>query len=421
MKKLLSIILVIVLAISMTACGDSSSKKEASMEHPVPIADHVLDVGTITENNESAIKKYFESKYLHLDGGCSSVLTQIDGKNLMGRNLDLAISENAVFKFVLDINKYKAIGFTYNTAVSGLNYDAALKNGIDKKVQMLIPNTASDLMNEKGLYIQANMRSSQPGYEITGTNPEAKENVYLVEFPAYVATRCATVGEVVKLAKSVNIFNNTDKTKSLTWNFAFMIADAEGNYGLLEIAKNKVSFLPKQNGQANYYVSPKFAKGYKYGSGQSRFKVLNEGLDKVKTMDDMLEHMQKSYFSQAMRVKDFDKASYDVRSEYVHGFPVNDKGKYDKKNGNIDNCTTKWITDDSRKDLVYSLIQKNNKDNYGKFLKEDGTYDFNKLRTAYGKIPDFWVSATSLAVDCSNKMLKIRFWENADETLEFSF
>ena len=419
-RKLISILIALAPVFTMTACSGKETSK-ATPQHPVVITDHVLDIGTITDFDEESFMKYYENQLLVPNGGCSCILTQVDGNNLVGRNTDMGLSENAAFKFVLDINKYKAIGLSYSPGTPGLNYDNVLKNGVDENALNSIPYTASDYLNEKGLYIETNNRSYEEGLEVTGTNPDSDVNVFLALFPAYAVTRCATVDEVVELAKSVNIYNSIDPSKAPVSNYAFMLADAQGNYGLLEVAGNKVAFLKGQNGHANYYVTPEFAENQKYASGESRYKVLNEGLGEVKTMDDMLEHMRKAHYSQAWAVKDLDKATFDVRSEFVNYIPVNDKGEVDMENGDPANCTAAWLTDEGRRDEVFNLLQDINKNDFGQCIKEDGTYDYDELRKAYGTMPDFWVSAFTIAADCSQKTMKVRFWENPDDIFEFSF
>ena len=62
-----------------------------------------------------------------------------------------------------------------------------------------------------------------------------------------------------------------------------------------------------------------------------------------------------------------------------------------------------------------------NKYAYGDFVKEDGNYDFDKLRAAAGEIDEFWITMTSIAVDCNNKQMKVRFFEDPGKELVFSF
>ena len=387
----------------------------ASMDHPVVLTDHLVDVGTITEFDEAVAMNKLEERYL--GGGCSCVVTQVGGKNLVGRNMDLSLSENTAFKFVLDINEYKAIGITYSPFMKGITFEEVVAGGVPEGIRAVFPYNATDYLNEAGLYIENNMRNTEEGYVNHGTNPDSDIKIFSASIPAYVATRCKTVDEVVELVKTLNVYTAENP---VPWNFCFTIADAEGNYGVLEIAKDKVSFLPGQNGQANYYLTPEFAKDAKFSSGKSRFAVLNEGLDKVTSPEQMLKHMEKVCYSQCYNADHLREATFDIRSEFAHTFPVNAEGNYDPENGSDENCTTAWITDDSRIDEVYEMICQYMQDNYGKYYT-DGVCNFDAIRADAKNLPDYWVSAYSLAVDCSAKTMTARFWEDTTNNLVFSF
>lgn len=405
-------------ALLLSGCGNNS----ASMDHPVRLMDYVLDLGVIKDYDEKKMMDFCKEKYfVPSEFGCSCVVTQVDGKNIVGRNNDITITENSCFKFILDINQYKALGLCYCYQFQDkLSYEYVLNNGLDDFSKMIIPFVATDYLNEKGLYIQTDMRYEEDGYEVTSTNPKSDVDLFLMSFPGYAATRCKNVYEAVGLAMAgVNIYNNVDPSKTVTWNFAFTLADAEGNYGLLEVAKNKVSFLPKQNGQANYYVTPEFAKDAKFQSGEPRFKVLNEGLDQVKTLDNMLKHMEKTYYTWSSEWDKLDEAPYDVRTECVGCFPVDKDGKV-SLDGDTKNCTTAWLMDEKNKDYVFDIIKTGNKELYSTYKNNDGTWNYPKLRKAYGTIPDFWITMFSVAVDCSARKMKVRYFQDSTKEIEFS-
>lgn len=443
MKKTIAILLAVVMVFALAACGKTEAPQKAeentaaeeavtaeepviaeepvteaaSMEHPVVLADHLVDVGTITDVDEEYVLNYFVEKSLGISGGCTCVVAQVDGNNLLGRNMDLSLSENAAFKFVLDINEYKAIGIAYFPFMKGVVFDDVVANGVPEAARAILPYTATDFLNEAGLYIETNMRNAEEGYKNSGTNPDSDILLCNSCIPAYVATRCRTVDEAVELLKETSIYTSE---ASVPWNFCFTIADAEGNYGLLEIAKDKVSFLPGQNGQTNFYVTPEFAEGARFNCGESRYAVLHEGLDQITTSEQMLEHMEKAFYSQCYNADHLREAAFDIRSEFVHTFPVDDEGNYNEENGSVENCTTAWMTDDSRIDEVYDLIRRYVEDNYGKYCA-DGRYDFDAIRADAKNLPDFWVSAYSMAVDCAAKTMTVRFWEDTTNNLVFSF
>lgn len=108
--------------------------------------------------------------------------------------MDLAITENTAFKFVLDMNQYRAIGIAY-TSFRDLKFADVKANGVTKEFMQALPFIASDYLNEAGLYIETNMRNGESGFECTGTNPGAEVSLNAVGLPAYLASRCATVDE----------------------------------------------------------------------------------------------------------------------------------------------------------------------------------------------------------------------------------
>lgn len=415
MKKKLALVLCAVLVLGMffPGCG---KREEPSPAHPAVLMDYVVDVGTITAVDEAAALKAMDTRSSQTPGGCSCVVTQVDGKNLVGRNMGLAITENTAFKFMLDMNQYRAIGIAY-TSFRDLKFADVKANGVSKEFLQALPFIASDYLNEAGLYIETNMRNGESGFECTGTNPGAEVSVNAVGLPAYLASRCATVDEAVALVKSLNIWTPTEP---VAWNFAFMLADAEGSYGLLEIAKDKVIFSPGRNGQANFYYAPEFAADAQYQTGEARYACINEGLENVKTQDQMLKQMQKVYYSQCYDLEHLHDCPFDIRSEFIESFPVDEAGNVNLENGSLLNCTSDWVLDDSHVDLTYDCIAAYVSSYFGAYRTDSG-YDFAAIRADAKNHPDFWVSAYSFAVDCSAKTMKAHFWENTDITLDFSF
>lgn len=100
----------------------------------------------------------------------------------------------------------------------------------------------NDVMNEKGLYIEADMREGQPEStgiaHSTGTNPDAEVSMSFPALVRYLGERCATVDEAVELAKSLNVYGMI--TDHLNWCGGYLIADASGHYGVLELVNNKL-------------------------------------------------------------------------------------------------------------------------------------------------------------------------------------
>lgn len=119
-------------------------------------------------------------------------------------------------------------------------------------------------------------KNGKPVFASSGTNPKSKDRVSVVMLPRYIASRCATVDEAVALAKKLDIYSI--QAPGMNWSLCFMMADATGNYGLLEIAQNKVSFLKKQPAQANFYVTKSFNKQQHYKAGLGRYATIMNGV-----------------------------------------------------------------------------------------------------------------------------------------------
>ncbi len=130
--------------------------------------------------------------------------------------------------------------------------------------------------------------------------------------------------------------------------------------------------------------------------------------------------MEKVNYSQCCCIDTLRSCPFDIRSEFVASYPVNDNGNFDMENGSYENCTEKWITDDSRADLVYNIIENADASYFNEYVI-DGKLDINSIRENEEINSILWMSAFSLAVDCSAKTITAHFWENTENTYKFTF
>lgn len=157
----------------------------------------------------------------------------------------------------------------------------------------LLPFLSLDVLNSEGPYIEVNMRyaeyypTGQSKFECSGTNPASKERIYAGIIAHCVAENCKNVKEAIEYLKPLDIY--TSKGGDFPWNFGYVLADASGNYGVLEIAENNVSFLEKEPAQTNFYLTPEFARKQGLKCGVGRYANLTKGLAGVKTEDDMFQ------------------------------------------------------------------------------------------------------------------------------------
>ena len=218
------------------------------------------------------------------------------GDVLIGRNLDLTIFQLPCYITHLKFGKYDTINFTYDE----LNKDTPrygdllLSGKINEDFYNALPMLATDSMNSEGLYLEYNMRECESQFICTGTNPEAKIRVCSISLPFLVTSNCASVGEALQyMREKLDIYTLADKTAASGWNLCFVIGDARGSYGLIEIANDEIRYLPYQHGQGNYYIYPEFNVTSRNQSGYGRLQFGLERIDRVQSEADMAILMEK--------------------------------------------------------------------------------------------------------------------------------
>ena len=115
-----------------------------------------------------------------------------------------------IFRTAVD-DCYETIGIT--TALNDApEYSDTIKNGLSKEMEKAIPFIAVDSLNEKGLYIETNMRLgewnedesikfSSPGTLNTETKPMSLQYLTL-----YLTQNCANVKQAIELVNQTNIY-----------------------------------------------------------------------------------------------------------------------------------------------------------------------------------------------------------------------
>ena len=343
------------------------------------------------ELGKDVVSKVFDA------GKCTAVAKTLpNGDTVVGRNMDFNITHKPAY-----IIRTKGVKGQYDTI--GLAYaqqcypedDYVKANGLTNWHREMLPFSCTDVLNEKGLYCEANMRydetdkNGNPVFASTGTNPKAKEHMNIVLIPRYLVNHCATVDEAVALAKKINI--SSMRAPGMNWSLCLMLADATGNYGLLEVAQNKVFFLKKQPAQSNFYVTKSLYKQQHYKGGVGRYNTVVAGLKDVKTDEDMFNLIKKvSYFQCNFP----DTCQYDPRTELVE-----------------DN--TKWTSD-------YILDPKNQAEVQAKM--HEGAAKLRKMtREQIMDDGTYWESSFTNLVNCSKKTLTVRFFEDDSRVITLGF
>lgn len=382
-----------VLLFSCTGCSQSSSTAEKDNLTVSKIYDYVVDIGTITEIDYDFIRdKYANGN--DLVGGCSAVAKVTDdGTMLVGRNMDLYYSNNPAYIVRTAVDGcYETIGVGYAFMSKWPTYEQVLAEGLSDELYKELPFITTDMMNSEGLYVEINMRypefwaSGDSKFACSGTNEDADERVYAQCIGRYIAENCATVEEAVAYVNNLNIFTGDTK---YSWNYCFMLADASGHYGLLEIAENKVVWLDYQQCQTNFYIDEELAAIEEYKCGLGRYDYLMNHIDSIQSEDELHQLMdQVTYF----RIYSED-CPYDAYSEFVETYPW---------------WTNEYMKDEANAEEINGVI--------AYFREAVNAYDEQTLRDRGTS----WLSVFTTVANCNEKTLNVRFFEDEAKALTLS-
>lgn len=406
---------------------------------------------------------------------CSALATRTNnGDVIIGRNLDLTISQYPCYITHIKYGKYDTLNFTYDeTSNRKVTYEDLLNIGkIDADYYNALPMMAADSMNSVGVYMQYDMRDYEPQFVCLGTNPDASLRACTISLPFLVTSYCSTVEEALSFIRNkLDLYTMFDESIASGWNMCYMIGDATGAYGLIEIANDEIKFLPQQHGQGNYYIYPEFNSTSRNQSGYGRLQFGIERIDKVQNEAQMSKLMDSimwkneilnipfAYRDNYGHIHFYADArhqipSLDWRSDNVKRLPVNEYGQYidvdsntpeammvRKYKENYNNymaginmaeneygykkyleylmrCDLVWVqTNDNFEDLQSGLI---------KYYKETGIVE--KLRKYYSgdEKPlrdhgNIFTTGLSFTVNCTQKRLTVKFWENPNTTIMYQW
>ena len=259
------------------------------------------------------------------------------------------------------------------------------------------------------------------------------------------------------MRNELDLYTCADFSVAHGWNMCYVIGDATGEYGLIEVAKDEIKYMPYQHGQANYYIWPTFNAITEWGTGYGRFQYGMEHLKEAVDEESMLELMShimwkneiygvKNSYRDENGIIHFigrdGKPTIDWRDDADRKFPVDEKGKlvektgyendwmayqlgdyskedgYNKHQEYLDRCNRMWLTDDKNFEAL--------KDALDKKYTESGIYE--KLDKYYAGDEDplrddsnIWTTALSFGVNCTKKSLTLRLWEEEETVLKFQW
>lgn len=410
---------------------------------------------------------YVDNKYDGWDMGCTACAKiNSRGEVIMGRNLDMVINQTPVFIIPTSFGKYETINFS-STPDLPYTYKELREIGrIDDRFYNALPLFSSDSFNSAGLYIECNMRPDHPGLSNSGTNP-GKRRASMHTIPALVGANCATVKEAIYFLKnSYDYYTTNSENKAISHcNFAFMIGDATGEYGLVEIVKNKITYMPYQFGHANYYISPMANAQQKIGWGYGRLQSMYDIIADIDTEEEFRKGMEKSmwrngylYIEDAYRDEDGNirfvdhdgNSIMDWRTEYEQYFIIDKDGNmiedtslesgfeaycgacfehdrekieklqpvYDEYKECVNRCNGPWVLDDEN----FEILQKAAKE----YIESiDGPHVFDEFHKGNDQpirdSGEHFISVLNIGINCQKKCLVLRLWENDDIVMKLAW
>lgn len=398
MKKAILLILTLVLLLC-TACGKSGSQTKLH-----ELEQYIYEVEEYTHLDYDYADAYFAKTYDNWGGGCSAVSKIVNGHRLVGRNMDLNISNKCAYIIRTNAGKYRTLGLAYTFRDISPDYELVCKEGISDEFYKVLPFMCDDVLNEAGLHVEINMRegeywlNGEDKFSCAGTNPESSNRVYLFELPRYIGENCATVEEAKAYVATLNVYS-----QSHYWNYCFLVSDAEGGSSLLEFSTNEVHWLdeaalseyswleryqPKAIGQTNFYLDQTAWEIQDFKVGEGRYIALQEGIDEVNSRSDLYDLMRRVQYSSYYLPYDECKSEhFDPRSELIG--------------------ETYWATYDRIMDPDFEeTIQ---------YYLDGSSAEFSALsRQEKQDANAYWESTFTEVVDTDSKEIFVRFFENEE-------
>ncbi len=231
------------------------------------------------------------------------------GEVIFGRNMDLDISQKPAYVFKTTFGKYKNFCVVYTPGYY-LDYaEIQKKDSIEQEVLDAMLCITCDALNEKGLYIQGDLREETDKTLCYGLHSSRGEKTRAdgtpwselrASTPAVIQTvsqNCATIKEAIEFLNNSYDWYSFAPAPGMSLgtghnNFAFMIGDATGEYGLIEIAQDEICYTPYQFGHANFYINPKWNALDPVGIGIGRLAMVSKVIETPQTLEEMMDAMK---------------------------------------------------------------------------------------------------------------------------------
>jgi len=411
--------------------------------------------------------KLISETYDGYKNNCTSFVNMNSkGELVIGRNNDNEVSNYPVYVFENTSGKYKTFNIYY--AADGIyTYDEIIESKhLNDDTRKRITYLATDVMNEEGLYIENNMRTAgSDGIDNSGTN-DGKERVVTQSIPSLIGQNCKTVEEAIKyLEDSFDYYtlNSLSMPWVNGWDAGFLIADATGEYGVIEIANNKVHYTSKANINANFYLDSELSKADTFSCGEGRYNNLVGKTNSVETIDDAMKLIETSSWYHELLdaeysykdesgvhfVKEDGSASYDYRDELTGSLLVDESGNilestkytegyykylrymmegnieqakpykeaYEKENEYYFRCTSEYLKDDSRFDTIREIFI-NEFVEEKELLKE---YMYNNNYYPAMEHGEVYTTGVRVGANTTTKEMKLQIFERDDLIIDYKF
>lgn len=401
-KSAIAFLLTLMMILTLSGCGNAPSDQAESGSGLKEIDKYFFETGTYTSLDHDFANDYFAENNDNWGGGCSAISKVIEGKRLVGRNMDLNISNKCAYFVKTDLpDKYRTFGLSYTFRDVSPDYDEVREKGLGETFEKVLPFMCDDVVNSEGLHIEINMRHGETdaqGNDVFGvehTNPDASDRVYVFTLCQNIALNCGDLDEVEKyLAEEVDVYS-----KKGYWNYCFLITDAEGTSRLLEFGNNRYYWVePDSDGvaaQTNFYVNEECGRLEDIKTGMGRYDTLMENIGNVSNKHDLYELMKKiQYSSYYLPYNECREEHFDPRSEVI---------------GEEEILTYDLVMDPANENYIIELLDEINAP-YRSMSRQE-KQDLNQL----------WESTFTEVVDPAERTIEVRLFENEDYLYRISF
>ena len=386
-----------------TAAPSSSVKQCADAQDRIfgkVLAAQVIELPVFTEIDYEkglALDAEIFGKY-----GCSAVAKVLpNGDTIVGRSMDLGVSNKPAYVIRTAVPGFlKTVGLAYSP-FNGPDFDEVQKCGIKKIDTLPLLFFTIDIMNEKGVYIEGNMRNAEdPALtgiaECRGTNPNGKYRMSPGALIRFLGERAASVDEAVALAQTVDV--HSLKSSVLDWNAGLFIADSTGKYGVLELVDNKLVWLPGEPLQTNFYLSPAYRDRALYGCGLGRYALLKSKRDTVQNEADMAKLMSLVLYSQTLNPE---TCKFDPRTEMTDIYYPG-------------------LCKEGEKLTVPQALDEKNRAILEKAIAEEMAAARAKGLETLKKEGELWFSIWQVVANCNRQTIHAMFFEDPNQVIDVS-